>query len=57
MAVACGPDILTILMPPVPGGEARAAMVDSLMNTHASPGNPAALLPGRQSWSDQPNFF
>jgi len=39
MAVACGPDILTILMPPVPGGEARAAMVDSLMKTVAGPGN------------------
>jgi hypothetical protein len=46
-----------MLMPPVPGGEARAAMVDEIMKTGAGPGSTAVLLRAGRWWTDQPNFF
>lgn len=57
MGIAWGPDILTMLMPPVPGGEARAAMVDSIMKTGAGPGDDASRHRAGNYLRDQPNFF
>jgi hypothetical protein len=44
-------------MPPVPGGEARAAMVDSLMKTGAGPGDAEARLRGRAFAAGSTEFF
>jgi hypothetical protein len=37
MVRALGPDSLTILMPPVPAGDATAAMVESSITTNTHP--------------------
>jgi hypothetical protein len=54
---ALGPDILMMLMPPVPAGVATAAMVESTMAINIRPPSRRIGFAEKSGFSNHPNFF
>jgi hypothetical protein len=57
MAMELGPDILMMLMPPVPGGDAMAAMVESNIKVDIYPPEILVQFSGKDELPNHPNFF